>query len=98
MALRLRAVAAQQGVRWVRMGFRAFMLRPMGFSALLIAFFFATLVVSALVPLAGSVVSLMALPLLSLGFMVATESAMRGGPVHPGQLVEPLRHASGARR
>jgi hypothetical protein len=98
MALRLRAVAAQQGVRWVRMGFRAFMLRPMGFCALLIAFFFTTLLVSALVPLVGSVVALMALPLLSLGFMVATESALRGGPVHPGQLVEPLRRTSGTRR
>ncbi|MED5619728.1 BPSS1780 family membrane protein [Ideonella sp. BN130291] len=90
MALHLRPVAPQQGARWVRQGFRAFMLRPMGFCALLLGFFFTSLLVSVLIPLVGSVVSLMALPLLSLGFMVATESALRGGPVHPGQLVEPL--------
>ena len=28
--------------------------------------------------------------MLSLGFMVATQSALRGGPVTPGQFVEPL--------
>jgi len=98
MALNLQSVAPQQGARWVRQGFQVFMRRPMGFLALLLGFFFATLLASVLLPVVGSVVSLMALPLLTLGAMVATQSALRGGPVHPGQLVEPLVRSPAARR
>lgn len=90
MALKLQPVAPHQGVRWVRQGFQVFLLRPMGFSSLLLAFFFMTLLASVLLWHVGSVLSLMALPLLSLGFMLATQSALRGGPVHPGQLIEPV--------
>jgi hypothetical protein len=72
--------------------------RPLGFATLLLAYMFAALAVSVLVPLAGGLVALMALPLLGLGFMVATRSALAGGPVHPGQLVEPLRGAGGRRK
>lgn len=91
MVLRLRSVPPGQGVLWVRRGFRVFMQRPMAFTALLLAFFFASLVVSVLVPVVGGPLSLMALPLLSLGFMIATRSALSDGPVHPGQLLQPLR-------
>ena len=38
-------------------------------------------------PRAGAV----AVPLLSLGFMIATRAALHGKPVHPGQFFEPLR-------
>jgi hypothetical protein len=34
---------------------------------------------------------MMSLPLLSLGFMVASQSALLDGPVRPGQFIEPLR-------
>ncbi|HEY6354214.1 MAG TPA: BPSS1780 family membrane protein, partial [Burkholderiaceae bacterium] len=34
--------------------------------------------------------ALASLPLLSLGFMVASRSVLRGGLAHPGQFVEPL--------
>jgi hypothetical protein len=98
MALSLQTVSPRQGAQWVRLGFRVFMRRPMGFAALLLAFFFASLMLSVLLPVVGSIVSLMALPLLTLGFMVATESALQGGPVHPGQLVEPLLRSSRERR
>lgn len=91
MALHLQSVAASQGARWVRSGFRLFARRPMAFTSLLLAYLFASLLLSVVVPLVGSVVALMAIPLLTLGFMIATKSALAGGPVHPGQLVEPLR-------
>jgi hypothetical protein len=91
MALRLQSVAAGHGALWVRRGFQVFLRRPLAFSAMLLAFFFASLLVSVLLPLAGSLLALMALPLLSLGFMIGTRSALGGGPVHPGQLIEPLR-------
>ena len=40
-------------------------------------------------PLVG-LAALASLPLLSLGFMVASRSVLRGGLAHPGQFVEPL--------
>ncbi len=44
--------------------------------------------------------ALASLPLLSLGFMVASRSVLRGGLAHPGQFVEPLlrRRRKRARR
>lgn len=97
MSLRLKAVPALQGVVWVRQGLRAFGQRPLGFTSLIAAFFFATMVVSLVLPFIGSVISLMALPLLSLGAMAGTRAVLQGGQVHPGLLIEPLRQG-GPRR
>ena len=38
------------------------------------------------------------LPLLSLGFMIASQSALHDGPVHPAQFIEPLRGDPARRR
>jgi len=38
------------------------------------------------------------MPLLSLGFMLAARSALDGGPMHPGQFIEPLRGERTRRR
>jgi len=46
----------------------------------------------------GSVVMLMSLPLLTLGFMIAGQSALLDGPVHPRQFIEPLRTDAARRR
>lgn len=72
--------------------------RPLGLSLLLVAFLVATTIVAALVPFAGGVLQLMALPLLTLGYMVASHSALVEGPVHPGQFIEPLRGNAQNRR
>jgi hypothetical protein len=48
-------------------------------------------------PVVG-VVGLASLPLLSLGFMVAARSVLRGGPAHAGHFVEPLVGDSRRRR
>jgi hypothetical protein len=48
-------------------------------------------------PVVG-VLALAALPLLSLGFMVASRSVLRGGPAHPGHFVEPLVGSPARRR
>lgn len=89
-ALRLQSVAPRQGVAWVQRAFALFMRRPMGFTLLFLSFLFLALFVMAL-PVLGPVAVMMALPLLSLGFMVATRGALRGGAVHPGQYVDLLR-------
>lgn len=97
MALLLRSVPAAQGSRWVRDGFRLFGKHPLPFSLLFVVFLAAAALSSA-VPLLGGVVMLAAVPLLSLGFMVASESALQGGPIHPGQFISPLRGDPARRR
>ena len=97
MALVLHTVDARRGLEWLRRGFQTFFRRPLGFTLLFVVFMFAALVSMAL-PYLGGILVMMALPLLSLGFMVATRSLLDGGAVHPGQLVEPLRGVDRQRR
>ena len=100
MSLRIQQASARDGAIWVSRSFALFLKRPLAFSALLALFLFAALVLLAL-PYLGAVLLLMALPLLGLGFMIAARSGLAGGPVHAGQLIEPLRRgneASAARR
>ena len=97
MSLTLRSVPPAQGPLWVRDGFRLFGKHPLHFSLLFVVFL-AALVVSSIVPLAGAIVMLAAVPMLSLGFMVASESALQGGPIHPGQYLVPLKGDGGKRR
>jgi len=88
MGLRLQTVAARQGWTWVRDGVRLYLRRPVAFSAMLLLFLVATALWSVL-PVVG-LAALASLPLLSLGFMVASRAVLRGGLAHPGQFVEPL--------
>lgn len=97
MALSLRSVKPAQGVRWVRDGFRLFGRHPLPFSLMFVVFL-AALVISSIFPVVGPIAMLAAIPLLSLGFMVAAESALQGGPIHPGQFVSPLRGDRARRR
>lgn len=91
MALQLKTVTLGHGPRWVADGFRAFARRPLALGLLFLVFLAASAIVASVLPFVGALLQLMALPLLSLGYMVATQSALLGGPVHPGQFVEPLR-------
>jgi hypothetical protein len=97
MALHLHTVDARRGLEWLRRGFQTFFHRPLGFTLLFVVFLFAALVSMAL-PYLGGILVMIALPLLSLGFMVATRSLLEGGTVHPGQFVEPLRGDDRRRR
>ena len=97
MALVLKPVPAARGPRWIGDAFRLYAKRPLGFASLFAVFLFAAMLLS-LVPLLGSVVQMMSLPLLSLGFMVAGQSVLLGGTVHPRQFIEPLRTSPERRR
>jgi hypothetical protein len=90
MPLLLKPVPALQGARWLRDGFRLFGKHPLAFSVLLVAFLISALALS-LLPLLGSVLVVAALPLLSLGFMIASEAALAGKPIHPGCFLAPLK-------
>jgi hypothetical protein len=93
----LQTLPPRQGVAWVQRGFALFLRRPMGFTLLFLSFLFVALFVMSL-PVVGPVVVMMALPLLSLAFMVATRGALGGKPVHPGQYVELIGGRQKARR
>jgi hypothetical protein len=90
MSLSIRQAVPAQGVQWTRDAFRLFMRRPLPFSGMFVSFLVLALLAT-LVPLVGGVAMLMALPLLSLGFMLASRAALNDLPVHPGLFVEPLR-------
>jgi hypothetical protein len=97
MAMILKAVGPARGAYWVRDGLRLYVKRPLAFTSLFVLFLFAALF-SALIPVVGGVLQIMLLPLLSLGFMVASQSALLDGPVAPSQFVEPLRGPAAQRR
>ncbi|MCG3190123.1 MAG: hypothetical protein LKCHEGNO_02732 [Burkholderiaceae bacterium] len=96
MGLKLQSVAANQGWTWVRDGVRLYLRRPLAFSAMLLLFLLASGIWSVL-PVVG-LAALASLPLLSLGFMVASRAVLRGGMAHPGQFIEPLRGDAARRR
>lgn len=97
MAMILKTVGPARGAHWVRDGLRLYLKRPLAFTSLFVLFLFAALF-SALVPVIGGVLQLMLVPLLSLGFMVASQSALLEGPVRPTQFIEPLRGPPSQRR
>jgi hypothetical protein len=96
MALSIRQAQPAQGMQWTRDAFRLFMRRPLPFTGMFVAFLLAALLAT-LLPLVGGALMLMALPLLSLGFMLASRNARDDLPVHPGLFIEPLRGDRGRR-
>ncbi len=92
MALRLLPVAPRQGWLWIRQAFALWRRRPLAFVGLFAFFLMVVLLLMALVPVLGGLLGMALLPMLSLGFMIASRSALAGGPVHALQLVAGLRH------
>lgn len=87
--MKLKTVGARQGASWVREGFRVYFGRPFVFSGLFAAFLFGAFMLL-LVPYAGGLLLMMALPLLTLGFMLATRHVQEGGTPTPKLFVAPL--------
>src|SRR5690606_5781412 len=88
--MKLKVVPSRQGAQWVRQGFQVFLRRPLAFSGLFAGFLFVALVVLVL-PFVGSLLLLALLPLVTLGFMVATRTTLQGGFPLPGVFISPLR-------
>lgn len=92
MGLRLHPVKALQGWIWLRQGLLLWTRRPLAFVGLFVFFLFSVLLLMVVVPVLGGPLGMALLPMLSLGFMIASRSALNGGPVHVGQLIEGLRN------
>ncbi len=88
--MKLLTVPAGRGVLWVRSGFRVFFTKPLAFSALFATFLFGALILL-LLPVVGAVLMLAALPLVSQGFMLATQRALAGHTPLASVFLEPLR-------
>lgn len=103
MPLLLKEVEPQRGARWVHDAWRLYLRRPFAFTLLLMVFFFLALLLPALLALVGlglvaQVLQFAIVPMLSLGFMVASQSALLEGRVHAGQFIEPFTAHPGRRR
>jgi hypothetical protein len=89
VAMKLHLVPARHGALWVRSAFAVFFKRPLLFAAPFTGVMFVGL--HALLPaFIGEFLLLAAMPLVSLGFMVATRRLMLGKLPGPGVFVEPL--------
>ena len=73
--LQLQSLPPRRGAAWVQRGFQQFLRRPMGYTLLFLSFLFVALFVMSL-PWVGQVLVMMALPLLSLAFMVGTRGVL----------------------
>jgi hypothetical protein len=97
MGLKLQDVPAAAGWRWVSGAFREFARHPMGYTGLFMSFMIG-MFIAVLLPFVGGVLLMMAVPLLSLGFMVATREAMQGRLVQIGAYFLPWRQREPDRR
>ncbi|MBS0445451.1 MAG: hypothetical protein JSR59_05810 [Proteobacteria bacterium] len=88
--MKLKTVPARDGALWVRRGFIVFFRHPMIYTGLFAAFMFLVFVL-VMIPLIGVPLLLAVLPLVSLGFMVATRAVVEGRQPTPAALIEPLR-------
>jgi hypothetical protein len=95
--IRLRRLPPAAGLLWIRRGFRTFWRRPAGFFGLYL-FVMMCLIVSMMLPPVIGLAAMTLLPLLSLGFMVATEDVHNDLPLRPTVFWTPLTMVAAARR
>lgn len=95
--IRLRSLPPVAGLHWIRRGFRTFWRRPGGFCGLYL-FVMLCLIVSMMLPPVVALAAMMLLPLLSLGFMLASEDVLNDLPLRPSVFWTPLTMGPAARR
>lgn len=90
MTLHLQTVPARNGLLWMRHGFKVLRRRPMGLTGLYAMTVTIGLLLPMLLPPLGFV-TLMALPLVSLGFMLATHLVLQKLLPTPAVFIAPLK-------
>jgi hypothetical protein len=89
--MQARIVATLQGARWLADGWRLFRVAPLGWLALVFAYWLIVTLVS-VVPLVGVAIASLLVPAFSVGFMAAARAASRSGPVELRLLFDGFRH------
>jgi hypothetical protein len=92
--MQARIVAAGRGARWLGEGWLLFRAAPLGWLALVFAYWLIITLVS-IVPYAGVVAAAVMVPGLSVGFMAAARAAERGARLEFGLLFDGFRQAPG---
>ena len=96
--MKLQQLPMNRGALWVGRGFSQFFKFPIAFSALLASFFFGCVLLLS-VPAVGGLLMLASLPMVSLGFMIATRSTLELGTCSsPLVFLQPLRASPSVRR
>ena len=97
MQLHLQTVPARNGLLWLRHGFKVFQRRPLALSGLFALFLLAGFVLT-LLPRVGVLLLVATLPLLSLGFMLATHLVLQNRTPNAGVFLAPLKLTAERRR
>jgi hypothetical protein len=89
--MQARIVDTRQGARWLADGWRLFRVAPLGWLALVFAYWLMMTLVS-VVPLVGFAAASVLVPAFSVGFMAAARAASRRGPLELALLFDGFRH------
>jgi len=98
MGLRLHTLAPRQGWTWIVRAAAVWRRRPLSFIGLFSTFLFTVVLLMSLVPVVGGLLGMALVPLLSLGFMIATRSVLAGGQINAAMFVAGLRTPERPRR
>jgi len=90
--MKARVVRAAQGAAWLLAGWNLFRAAPLGWLALLLAYWLLMTLLS-VVPYVGVVIASIAVPAFSVGFMAAARAASHRGKVELSLLFDGFRHA-----
>ncbi len=90
MLLHLQTVPARNGLLWIRHGLKVFRRKPLALAGLLSVFLFFVFAML-LLPGVGMLLLLMAMPLLSLGFMLATHLVLQDQTPTAAVFAAPLK-------
>jgi hypothetical protein len=97
MQLHLQTVPARNGRLWIRHGFKVFQRQPLAMASLFGLFMFVALVLM-LIPGVGVMLLVGSMPLLSLGFMLATHLVLQKKTPTATVFIAPLRLTAERRR
>ena len=86
-----RIVDTKRGAHWLADGWKMFRAAPLGWIAIVFAYWFLMTVVSIL-PLVGVAAASILVPAFSVGFMAAARSSAKRGPVEMALLFDGFRH------
>jgi hypothetical protein len=89
--MQARIVETRKGAIWLADGWRLFRAAPLGWLALVFAYWIIMTLASVL-PIIGVAAASVMVPAFSVGFMAAARAASRRGPVELGLLFEGFRH------
>ena len=89
--MQARIVETRKGAVWLADGWRLFRAAPLGWLALVFAYWI-IMTVASVVPIIGVAAASVMVPAFSVGFMAAARAASRRGAVELGLLFEGFRH------